>query len=108
MARDASPDQTAHSGCRLPLRTRVFAKATLCTMQETVDKAAVKAVFPYGRICCVDIVDGGLRANSGVALAAMGAFCARCLHHCRWLYRCGCCNRRGSTHCARSARRRQE
>ena len=42
-------------------------------MQETVDKAAVKAVFPYGRICCVDVVEGGLRANSGIAVAALGA-----------------------------------
>ena len=42
-------------------------------MQETVDTAAVKAVFPYGRVCCVDVVDGGLRANSGIAVAALGA-----------------------------------
>jgi len=46
---------------------------SLIRAQETVDKAAVKAVFPYGRICCIDVVEGGLRANSGIAVAALGA-----------------------------------
>ena len=48
-------------------------------LKETVDKAAVKAVFPYGRICCVEVVEGGLRANSGIAVAALGTSSRHCM-----------------------------
>jgi len=38
---------------------------------ETVDENAVKAVFPYGKVF-LQVVDGGLRASSGVAIPALG------------------------------------
>lgn len=40
--------------------------------QETVDAEAVKGVFPYGSVF-LQVVDGGLRASSGVAIPALGA-----------------------------------
>ncbi len=33
---------------------------------------AVKAAFPYGRVF-VNVVDGGLRASSGISIADLGA-----------------------------------
>jgi uncharacterized protein (TIGR02058 family) len=38
----------------------------------SVDTAAVAAVFPYGTLSPVEVVDGGLEAPSYVALAEMG------------------------------------
>ena len=38
---------------------------------DAVDVAAVKAVFPYGRVV-VELVDGGLTCGSGVAIPALG------------------------------------
>ena len=39
--------------------------------QETVDKAVVAAVFPYGRTV-IEVVEGGLCASSGIAISALG------------------------------------
>ena len=41
-------------------------------LKETVDKAVVAKVFPYGR-CVIEIVEGGLLAHSGIAISALGA-----------------------------------
>lgn len=41
-------------------------------LQETVDVEAVRAVFPYGKVF-VELVDGGLRAGSCIAIADLGA-----------------------------------
>lgn len=38
---------------------------------HTVDAEAVKAVFPYGSVY-LELVDGGLRASSGVAIPELG------------------------------------
>ena len=38
---------------------------------EKVDKAKVAAVFPYGS-CDVVVVEGGLSAGSGIAIASLG------------------------------------
>lgn len=40
--------------------------------QNALDLDKVKAVFPYGQIIDVEVVDGGLICASGVALEAMG------------------------------------
>lgn len=37
-----------------------------------VDLDAVAAVFPYGRLLPIELVHGGMRASSGIALEAMG------------------------------------
>ena len=37
-----------------------------------MDKEVVSAVFPYGR-CVIEVVEGGLCASSGVAIADLGA-----------------------------------
>lgn len=39
---------------------------------ETVDVNEIVSVFPYGRLVVPQIVDGGLRAHSGVALPELG------------------------------------
>eukprot|EP00897_Mesotaenium_endlicherianum_P005318 jgi/Mesen1/4814/ME000243S03993 len=41
-------------------------------VQRELDLAKVRAVFPYGDIVGVSVVDGGLICSSGVALEAMG------------------------------------
>ncbi|GJP56699.1 hypothetical protein CLOM_g15754 [Closterium sp. NIES-68] len=41
-------------------------------LQADLDLAQVKAVFPYGEIIAVEVVDGGLICSSGVALEALG------------------------------------
>lgn len=38
---------------------------------NSVDVEAVKAVFPYGRVY-LELVDGGLRASSGIAIPELG------------------------------------
>ncbi|WOK99853.1 hypothetical protein Cni_G08565 [Canna indica] len=40
--------------------------------QHLLDIERVKAVFPYGKIIKVEIVDGGMICSSGVCLEAMG------------------------------------
>lgn len=40
----------------------------------------VKAVFPYGSVH-VEVVDGGLRASSGIAIAELGASQQQGLRH---------------------------
>lgn len=42
------------------------------SVQKDLDIEKVKAVFPYGEILDVEVVDGGLICSSGVALEAMG------------------------------------
>ncbi|KAJ7296466.1 hypothetical protein O6H91_Y121300 [Diphasiastrum complanatum] len=42
-----------------------------CT-QSALDIEKVKAVFPYGEIIDVEVVDGGLICSSGISLEAMG------------------------------------
>ncbi|XP_024361647.1 uncharacterized protein [Physcomitrium patens] len=42
------------------------------SVQKELDVEKVKAVFPYGEILEVEVVDGGLICSSGVALEAMG------------------------------------
>lgn len=42
------------------------------SVQKDLDVEKVKAVFPYGEILEVEVVDGGLICSSGVALEAMG------------------------------------
>ncbi|KAG0581940.1 hypothetical protein M758_3G021900 [Ceratodon purpureus] len=42
------------------------------SVQKDLDIEKVKAVFPYGEILEVEVVDGGLICSSGVALEAMG------------------------------------
>ncbi|CAI5479123.1 unnamed protein product [Closterium sp. Yama58-4] len=41
-------------------------------LQADLDIDQVKAVFPYGEIIGVEVVDGGLICSSGVALEALG------------------------------------
>jgi Conserved hypothetical protein (Lin0512_fam) len=44
-----------------------------CAAQDSVDVEQVKAVFPYGSVH-VEVVEGGLRASSGIAIAELGAW----------------------------------
>ena len=37
-----------------------------------IDLAQVAAVFPYGKLDPIELVVGGMKASSGIALAAMG------------------------------------
>jgi uncharacterized protein (TIGR02058 family) len=39
---------------------------------ETVDHESIRKVFPYGKIRSLEVFDGGMRAQSGIALAEMG------------------------------------
>lgn len=39
---------------------------------DAIDIAQVAAVFPYGRLDPIELVVGGMKASSGIALAAMG------------------------------------
>eukprot|EP00850_Spirogloea_muscicola_P013771 SM000095S24985 [mRNA] locus=s95:212748:213951:- [translate_table: standard] len=54
---------------QMKLRVRLGVPAPL---HAALDVEAVKAVFPYGEIVDVEVVDGGLVTPSGVALEAMG------------------------------------
>ena len=39
---------------------------------ETVDANAIQTVFPYGKLLPLEVIEGGMRASSGIALPEMG------------------------------------
>jgi len=39
---------------------------------DEIDLDAVAAVFPYGQLLPIEVVHGGMRASSGIALPEMG------------------------------------
>lgn len=39
---------------------------------ETVDVNAIQTVFPYGKLLPPEVIEGGIRASSGIALPEMG------------------------------------